>query len=142
MLLAFGGYYLYNFLTQNSMSSTKAINLVPKDAVYIVETNEPIENWKQISASEPWKYLKNNHFFKGIDQSADALDKMISENEKLFLIHIFEIEWKNKPIQTISMIERYIGIFDEIIPIETLVVKSVEDTIFDEFVQKLCFESS
>lgn len=64
------------------------------------------------------------------------LDKTIaSENEKLFLIHIFEIEWKNKPIQTISMIERYIGIFNEIIPIETLVVKSVEDTIFDEFVR-------
>lgn len=84
LLLFIGGYWFYNFLQNNSGINSEAMNLVPKDAVFIVETDEPIENWKKISDSEPWKYLMKNKYYKDINNSAEELNKILEDNESVF----------------------------------------------------------
>lgn len=83
-LLGIGGYYTYTFLQKNSGKGAEAMNFVPKDAVFVLETEEPIQNWKEISNSEPWDFLINNSFYKELSKSANRLNEMIKENEQLF----------------------------------------------------------
>jgi len=74
---AYVGYILYlrpdNFLRQ--------IYLVPKDAIFIIETDDPINNWHQFSKSKPWQYLKGQQKMEEINQKADKLDSIIQANK-------------------------------------------------------------
>ena len=84
LLLGLGGYWSYNFLKQTVGMGAEAISLVPKDAVFVLETEEPIKNWKDISNSAPWKFLMKNEYYKDLNKSAESLNQLIQENSKLF----------------------------------------------------------
>ena len=62
----------------------EAMSLVPKDAIFVLETEEPIDNWKDISNSAPWKFLMKNEYYKDLNKSAESLNKLIQDNNKLF----------------------------------------------------------
>lgn len=57
---------------------------VPSDFIYLVEADEPIENWKDFSKTEIWKHLSQNEYMADIDGMADYLDSLITGNKKLF----------------------------------------------------------
>lgn len=57
---------------------------VPEDAVFVVEADDPIENWKSFSGTDIWKHLKKNDLFSDIEESCNYLDTLIAENEQLF----------------------------------------------------------
>lgn len=78
--VSYGAYWYF----LKPVDSIRPIYLVPKDAIYIVETTEPIENWRQISSSETWQHLQKNEYFAELTSSANYLDTLIKQNEKIF----------------------------------------------------------
>ena len=59
-------------------------NFVPKDAVFVLEADDPIENWKSFSGTKVWRHLKKNSVFSDIESDADFLDTLIKDNSTIF----------------------------------------------------------
>jgi len=87
--LAVVAYFIYILYFTND-NSTASLNLVPDDAVYIIETQKPIKAWNTFSKSELWQHLKTYPSFAEITASADALDEMIDDNKTLFSMFGFK----------------------------------------------------
>ena len=66
-----------------SGNKLKSIYLIPKDAVFIMETDKPIDTWKKISKSDVWKHLQTNSYFKELTSSLNSLDKIFNQKKKL-----------------------------------------------------------
>jgi hypothetical protein len=76
------GLYYWFFITPDKNISS--FYLIPKNAMYVIETNTPIESWKRLSKSEIWKFLKKQDYFADIGQNANYLDSLINDNSILF----------------------------------------------------------
>ncbi len=61
-----------------------AIFLIPEDAVYILETDEPIKAWREVSGSKLWKHLRKQPYFNELTNSADELYQIIEANPAVF----------------------------------------------------------
>jgi len=73
-------YFLaYFFLTPSK--DLQGIYLVPKDAIYILETDEPVESWAKLSSSEIWQHLQKNDFFASLTENMNDLDTLVKENK-------------------------------------------------------------
>lgn len=59
---------------------------VPKDAIFIVEADDPIENWKSLSKTKIWRHMKQNDLFADIGADCDYLDTLISDNQQIFKV--------------------------------------------------------
>ncbi len=59
-------------------------DFVPEKSVFVVEADDPIENWKSLSKTPMWKHLKKNELFADIEGDANFLDTLINDNERLF----------------------------------------------------------
>lgn len=79
-LIAYQSYVFFVAPTDNLQS----IYLVPKDAVYILETQEPIDNWDLVSNSEIWKHLQKNEYFNNLTKSLNKLDGVFHQKKKVF----------------------------------------------------------
>lgn len=79
-LIAYG---LYTYFLAPS-DNFRSIYLVPKDAVYIIQTNEPIKSWKKVSSSKIWQHMQQQPYFAELTSSANSLDSTIRNNEQLF----------------------------------------------------------
>lgn len=66
------------------MSEYEIYDFVPEDACYIIEADDPIENWKDLSKTPMWRHLKTNELMADIEGDANYLDTLIMDNEKLF----------------------------------------------------------
>jgi len=79
------GYLIYQayifFLAPTN--NLQGIYLVPKDAVLVIETQKPIDNWDDISSSDIWKHLQTNDYFKGLTKSLNGLDGIFNKKKKL-----------------------------------------------------------
>jgi len=82
LIVAAAGIYSWFFLTPDK--NVNGLYLVPKDAIYIIETAKPIESWNQLSKSDVWKFLKKQTYFSDIGKNADYLDSLIHDNSVLF----------------------------------------------------------
>lgn len=60
------------------------LRLIPNDAIYILHTQKPVDEWKNLSKSKVWQFLKGHETFKEISEYADALDEMIRDNQTTF----------------------------------------------------------
>lgn len=81
-LLAYILYGLYSvFITPDRR--IQQIYLVPKDATFIIQTNEPVNDWKKFSRSEPWLCLKKAASFAEISKNVETLDSVVRNNETL-----------------------------------------------------------
>lgn len=58
-------------------------HFVPDDAFYIIESQAPIDNWKELAESEIWQHMKTHEYFADINESADYLDSLVHANEAL-----------------------------------------------------------
>jgi hypothetical protein len=77
---AFFGYRWY----REENADLSGLTLVPEHAVYVIETDSPIDSWKTISGSLQWKHLQKNQYFASLTSSINALDSMVHDNELLF----------------------------------------------------------
>jgi Protein of unknown function (DUF3352) len=57
---------------------------VPKDAIFIVEADDPIQNWKALSKTKIWRHMKKNDLFSDIGDDCDYLDTLIRDNSTIF----------------------------------------------------------
>ncbi|MCG8902424.1 DUF3352 domain-containing protein [Tenacibaculum finnmarkense] len=80
--LSFLAYQTYLF-TFDNQDNIKPIYLVPKDAVFILDTQRPIDTWDEISASPIWKHFQKNSYFKELSKSLNTLDNTIKEQKSI-----------------------------------------------------------
>lgn len=73
-------FYVF-FVTQKD--AFQSIYLVPKDAVYILETQNPIESWNKVSDSDVWNHLQKNTYFNQLTSSLNKLDTLFKKNKNI-----------------------------------------------------------
>jgi antitoxin component YwqK of YwqJK toxin-antitoxin module len=66
-----------------SKDRLQAIYLVPKNAIFIIETDEPIDTWNTISKSDVWKHLQTNSYFKELTSSINNIDKIFNQKKNI-----------------------------------------------------------
>lgn len=59
------------------------LQLIPSDAIYILESDKPIEHWKTFSESEFWTFLKKYPALADLTEDADYLDSLINANKTI-----------------------------------------------------------
>ncbi|MDJ1491643.1 DUF3352 domain-containing protein [Cytophagaceae bacterium DM2B3-1] len=84
ILLTGGGLFAAYQYYLSPPENFQAIYLVPKNAIYIIETSEPIKSWQKLSSSKAWKFLQTQSYFGELTSGANALDSMINDNKELF----------------------------------------------------------
>ncbi len=67
-----------------SSEGRRPIYMIPPDAVYVIETEDPVENWEDISNSNVWQHLRKNHSFASFTAGVNSLDSLSRENKTLF----------------------------------------------------------
>jgi hypothetical protein len=84
LLALSAGIYSWFFLTQDK--NVNSFYLIPKDAIYIIETSTPIESWNKFAKSDVWRFLKKQAYFSDIGKNADYLDSLLHDNSTLFTL--------------------------------------------------------
>lgn len=82
LLLTYNCYHFYSFYTTPNRA-IQQVYLIPKDAVFIIRSDNPVSDWKQFSESEPWKCLKQSPSFAEIAGKTAILDSILQENSRL-----------------------------------------------------------
>lgn len=82
-LLFMASYLVYRLYLEPN-SNLQPIYLIPKDAVFILESNTPVESWETISQSEAWEHLQKNAYFDHISEGVQRLDTLFRSQRKLF----------------------------------------------------------
>ena len=59
------------------------IYLIPDDAAFIIQSSNPVEDWKTFSNSDAWQTLKKTQSVSEITQKAETLDSIIQNNKNL-----------------------------------------------------------
>lgn len=80
-VIAFLLYQCYVFLLKPSDNVT-SFYLVPKDAVYIIESNEPIKSWHTVSSSDIWKHVQKNSYVNSLSQSLIQFDSIFVQQKE------------------------------------------------------------
>ena len=58
--------------------------MVPEDAVYIIETQDPIDNWNEVSKSDIWNHLNTNSYFNELAESLNKIDTIFKQEKSVF----------------------------------------------------------
>ena len=77
------GYMVYFFYLAPS-ANLQSIYLIPKNAVFVVETQKPVDNWDKIRESEAWNHLQKNDYFFELTESIHKMDTIFHNKKKLF----------------------------------------------------------
>lgn len=56
---------------------------VAPDFIYAIESDRPIKDWRELSQTEVWQYLKTNEFFSDVEKDADYADSLLAANERV-----------------------------------------------------------
>ena len=64
-------------------AEVNSIYLIPRDAVYILQSDKPLAAWRSVRENAMWKHLKKHPFFSDISATADHLDSLIRDNKKI-----------------------------------------------------------
>ncbi len=76
-------YLAYIFLL-SPKTNLQSIYLIPKDAVFIVESEQPVESWKKVSESDAWQHLRKNDYFAELTENIQKVDTVFRNNHNLF----------------------------------------------------------
>nr|WP_297786828.1 DUF3352 domain-containing protein [uncultured Allomuricauda sp.] len=76
--------YLAYIFILSPKTNLQSIYLIPKDAVFIIESEQPVEGWKKVSESEAWHHLKKNAYFSELTENIQRVDTVFNDNHKLF----------------------------------------------------------
>ena len=83
VLLLILAYLVYSFTTTSYKDKINPIYLIPDDAVFIIDTQSPINTWDEISNSPIWHHLQQNNYIKEVTESLNNLDKTFKEQKKI-----------------------------------------------------------
>ncbi len=82
LILLIGGYLVYNLYLKPD-DFLRQVYLVPKDAIYIVETDDPLKSWNKFTEGKPWQFLKHQKKMEEMGKLANKLDSMLNANSDL-----------------------------------------------------------
>ncbi len=77
-----GAYLGYIFFFQEK-TAANLYAFIPEDFVLLIESDKPIQDWKTLSSSKVWGTLKESEYFSEITKSANSLDSLLKNNEKI-----------------------------------------------------------
>ncbi|WP_036381853.1 DUF3352 domain-containing protein [Muricauda sp. MAR_2010_75] len=83
LLVLYLCYLAYIFIL-SPKTNLQSIYLIPKDAVFVVESEQPVESWKKISESEAWHHLQKNDYFAELTENIQKVDTVFQNNHNLF----------------------------------------------------------
>ncbi len=83
LIIGFAIYQVYIF-TLSENDNIKPIYLVPDDAVFIVDTERPIDTWDEISSSEIWAHLQTNQQINKLSEGLNSLDDTFKAKKEIF----------------------------------------------------------
>jgi len=85
LLLVLAGYGVYRTVSfvVTPVRSIQQVYLIPEDAIFIIQSNSPVDDWKKLSNSAPWQCLKTSPSFAEIDRDVSMLDSILHANRKL-----------------------------------------------------------
>ncbi|UII81213.1 DUF3352 domain-containing protein [Flagellimonas sp. CMM7] len=83
LLLIYIGYLLY-ILVLSPKTNLQSIYLIPRDAVFVIESEKPVESWQKVSESDAWHHLQNNGYFAELTENIQKVDTVFNNNHKLF----------------------------------------------------------
>ncbi len=75
--------YFYFFRVKVS-TKLNTINVVPPNAVFIIDIQDPFDQWNKITQGEIWDYVKTNEFLADIGHSIDSLNSTFQDNQFLW----------------------------------------------------------
>jgi hypothetical protein len=84
MAVVAGIIYLFFISPEEKFQS---IYLVPGNAAYIIETDDPFGAWQKVVHSGAWNLLKSNELLADINKDIESMDSVISS--KRFLLKLF-----------------------------------------------------
>ena len=62
----------------------QSIYLIPNDAIFIIESDKPVQSWQKVSESEGWKHLQRNDYFATLTENIQKVDTIFNTKRKLF----------------------------------------------------------
>ncbi len=66
-----------------SSSGFRSINLVPEDAVLIIESKDPVKAWDEIIHSNAWGHLSSNPLLEDINTEIQSFDSLVNSSKIL-----------------------------------------------------------
>jgi len=81
LVLIIGGILAYFYFRKSPVHPLW--NYVPRDAVYVIETDKLTEGWSTLSGSETWRHLITDPLFGSMQKRASVVDSMLHSNEDL-----------------------------------------------------------
>jgi len=84
-VLAVVAYFAYNmvYVMFSPDRNIRQIYLVPEDAAFIIETSDPVNDWRKFSKSPTWQTLKQAKSIAEITATVESLDSIIQNNKTL-----------------------------------------------------------
>ncbi len=73
--------YIFILSPKNNLQS---IYLIPKNAIFVIESERPVDSWKKISESDAWSHLRKNGYFSELTENIQKVDTVFNNNHKLF----------------------------------------------------------
>ena len=83
--LALAVYFLYSMvhLFVSPDRNIQQIYLVPEDAVFIIQSSAPVDDWGKFSMSTTWQCLKRAKAFEDVTRNVETLDTVVRSNKML-----------------------------------------------------------
>ncbi|MEM9362420.1 MAG: DUF3352 domain-containing protein [Bacteroidota bacterium] len=82
-MLIYVGYLVY-LLVLSPKTNLQSIYLIPKDAVFVIESEKPVKSWQKIRESEAWEHLLKNEYFADLTSSVQQVDTVFNDQQRLF----------------------------------------------------------
>lgn len=82
-MLIYVGYLVY-LLVLSPKTNLQSIYLIPKDAVFVIESEKPVKSWQKIRESEAWGHLLKNDYFAELTSSIQQVDTVFNDQQRLF----------------------------------------------------------
>ena len=82
-LLGAAGYVTYRFVNSGPSTILPLIAAIPDNAVYIVETDDPVASWQQVTNTDMWQQLSQHPYLADFTQDINDFNKLIQQNEML-----------------------------------------------------------
>ncbi|MEZ4810189.1 MAG: DUF3352 domain-containing protein [Allomuricauda sp.] len=76
--------YLAYIFVLSPKTNLQSIYLIPRDAVFVIESEQPVKSWSKISESEAWHHLQKNDYFAELTENIQKVDTVFNNNHKLF----------------------------------------------------------
>lgn len=78
-----GAWGAYQILVEERAPRINPLHLIPSNAMFVLETDEPFKAWKTISSTSIWSSLKKDDEWEELGQQLDELNQSLTEYESV-----------------------------------------------------------